>query len=214
MRGTGGKSAALAARLICSAAVFLPAVAGPRSPQNSTITAQAVGVEEIALVVDPARCKVHYTLDSSVHTVHGTFNVKSGSVHFDPDTGKAAGEIVVYATSGDSGNSSRDAKMHKEILESFKYPEVAFRLTRVEGKLSRTGDSDVKLHGVMLLHGQEREMVVPVHAQLAADHWTGTASFPVPYMEWGLKDPSNWLLKVKPVVNIELEMAGSTSHQK
>ena len=214
MRGTGGKSADLAARLICSVAVFLPALPGPRSAQNATVTAQPVGVEEIALVVDPARCKVQYTLDSSVHTVHGTFNVKSGSVRFDPDTGKAGGEIVVYATSGDSGNSSRDAKMHKEILESFKYPEVAFRLTRVEGKLSRTGDSGVKLHGVMLLHGQEREMVVPVHARLAADHWTGTASFPVPYMEWGLKDPSNWLLKVKPVVNIELEMAGSTSHQK
>jgi len=163
-------------------------------------------------VVDPARCKVHYTLDSSVHTVHGAFNVKGGSVHFDPDTGKAGGEIVVYATSADSGNSSRDAKMHKEILESPKYPEVAFRPTRVEGQLSRTGDSDVKLHGVMLLHGQEHEMVVPV--ELAADHWTGTASFPVPYMEWGLKDPSNWLLKVKPVVNIELELAASTSNQK
>jgi polyisoprenoid-binding protein YceI len=192
----------------------LATVAGARSAQNATVTAQPVGIAEIVLLVDPASCKVHYTLDSSVHTVHGMFNVKGGTVHFDPDTGKAGGEIVVYATSGDSGNSSRDAKMHKEILESPKYPEVAFRPTRVEGKLSRAGDSEVKLHGVMLLHGKEHEMVVPVHAQLAADHWTGTASFPVPYIEWGLKDPSNWLLKVKPVVNIELEMAGSTGNQK
>jgi len=42
MPGTGGKSAALAARLICSVAVFLPTLAGPRSAQNATVTAQPV----------------------------------------------------------------------------------------------------------------------------------------------------------------------------
>jgi len=31
----------------------------------------------------------------------------------------------------------------------------------------------------------------------------------VPYIQWGIKDPSNWLLKVKPVVSVELEMTGS-----
>src|SRR6516225_7193934 len=165
MRGTGGKSAALAARLICSVAVFLPALPGPRSAQNATVTAQPAGVEEIALMVDPARCNVHYTLDSSVHTVHGTFNVKSGSVHFDPDTGKAGGEIVVYATSGDSGNSSRDAKMHKEVLESAKYPDVVFHPTQVEGKVARTGNSDVKLRGTFVIHGAEHELIVPVQAE-------------------------------------------------
>jgi polyisoprenoid-binding protein YceI len=104
--------------------------------------------------------------------------------------------------------------MHKEILESPKYPDAVFRPTQVEGKVTRDGNSDVKLHGVMLLHGKEHEIVVPVHAQLTAEHWAGTASFPVPYIEWGLKDPSSWLLKVKPVVNIELEMAGSANTEK
>jgi polyisoprenoid-binding protein YceI len=130
-------------------------------------------------------------------------------VHFDPESGKAGGEIVVYAASGDSGNSSRDARMHKEVLQSEKYPDALFHPEQVEGKVARTGASEVKLHGVLVLRGQEHEIIVPVRAQLTADRWTGTASFPVPYIEWGMKDPSNWLLKVKPVVNVELEMGGS-----
>lgn len=214
MPSTSRKWIVLATGLICGISFFLPAVATPPAAQNTTAAAQPVGVQEVVLVLDPVQCKVHYTVDSSLHTVHGTFNLKSGTVHFDPESGKAGGEIVVYATSGESGNSSRDARMHKEILETPKYPDAIFRPTMVEGKVSRTGDSDVKMHGVMKLHGKDYEMVVPVHAQLAAEHWTGTASFPVPYIEWGLKDPSNWLLKVKPIVDIEVEMAGTTSNQK
>jgi polyisoprenoid-binding protein YceI len=177
-------------------------------PQKQA-TAQTA-TQEVVLVLDPAQSKVHYSVDSTLHTVHGTFNLKSGTVHFDPESGKAGGEVVVYATSGDSGNSSRDEKMHKEILESAKYPDVAFRPTQVEGKVARTGDSNVKLRGTILLHGQEHEIVVPVHAQLAADRWAGTGNFEVPYIQWGMKNPSTWLLKVKPVVNVELQLAGST----
>jgi hypothetical protein len=31
----------------------------------------------------------------------------------------------------------------------------------------------------------------------------------VPYIAWGMKNPSNFLLKVKPVVNIEMETGGA-----
>jgi polyisoprenoid-binding protein YceI len=141
--------------------------------------------------------------------VHGTFAVKSGTIHFDPETGKAGGEVIVLAKSGDSGNSSRDQRMHKEILETAKFPDAVFRPVQVEGKVARAGNSDVKLRGVISLHGAEHEIIVPVHAELESDRWEGTARFDVPYVQWGIKDPSNWLLKVKPVVNVELQMTGS-----
>ena len=204
MQITGWKSAGMALRAIVGVAVFLSAVAAPSVSQPTSATASAV-----TLSIDPAESKVHYTVDSTLHTVHGTFNIKRGSVTFDPAGGKASGEIVVYVTSGDSGNSSRDERMHKEILEAKKYPEATFRPTQVEGAVTLAGGFDVKVYGIINLHGQEHEMVSAVHAEMAADHWKGTAKFDVPYIQWGIKDPSNWLLKVKPVVNVELEMVGT-----
>jgi polyisoprenoid-binding protein YceI len=185
----------------------------------TTAVAQAqtasAALQEVTLEVDPAQSRVHYTVDTTLHTVHGTFALKIGSqIHFDPDSGKTGGEVMVYATSGDSGNSSRDEKMHKEVLESSKYPDVIFRPTQIEGKVSRKGASDVKLHGVLILHGSEHEIVAQVHAEIEGDHWKGTASFDVPFIQWGLKDPSNWMLKVKPVVNVELEMMGPVKDAK
>jgi len=203
MRFANAKSAMAAAGFLVATAVVLSALAAPPRPQ-----ANVPAPQEVVLVLDPTQSKVHYTVDSTLHTVHGTFNLKSGNVHLDPESGKASGEIIVFATSGESGNSSRDERMHKEILQTRQYPDAVFHPKQIEGKVSRTGPSDVQLHGVILLHGQEHEMVSAVHAELAANHWTGTAKFDVPYIQWGIKDPSNWLLKVKPVVHVEVEMAG------
>jgi len=50
---------------------------------------------------------------------------------------------------------------------------------------------------------------VAVQAELAVDHWTGNATFTVPFIDWGLKNTSNFLLKVNHAVEIELELKGS-----
>jgi len=199
-----------AAIAVLGLALFLAAAAAPPRPlaappaQAST----AAPASEIVLALDPAQSKVHWTVDSTLHTVHGSFNLKSGTLHFDPQTGKASGAIVVYATSGDSGNANRDARMHKEILETAKFPEATFHPTQIEGPISPTGASDIKLRGTFNLHGADHDLTAQVHADLASDHWTATAKFEVPYIAWGIKDPSNFLLKVKPVVNVELEISG------
>jgi len=190
---------------IAGLAIFLSGAAA-----NPRLQSAPASRSEIALTLDPTQSKAHYTVDSTLHTVHGTFNLKSGSIHFDPSTGKAGGEIVVFATSGESGNDSRDKRMHKEILETGKYPEVVFHPTHVEGKVAASGPSDVKLHGIFSIHGADHELTALVHAELAGDHWTGTGKFEVPYVTWGIKDPSNFFLKVKHVVNVELEMSGAT----
>jgi polyisoprenoid-binding protein YceI len=176
----------------------LPQHAAPQPPAN-----------EIVLGIDPAQSKVHWTLDSTLHTVHGTFALKRGTFHLDPASDKASGEIVVDATSGNSGNDGRDKKMHKEVLESGKYAEVIFRPDRVEGKIMPQGTFTVQVHGLFVLHGNEHELTVPVQAELAGDHWTGRAKFSVPFIDWGLKNPSSFLLKVNHVVEIELELKGS-----
>jgi polyisoprenoid-binding protein YceI len=205
----GRKSAWATVSGIFGIAVLLSAAPLLPRPQAGQASAQ-----EIALELDPGPSKVHYSVDSTLHTIHGTFALKSGAVHFDPESGKAGGEISVFATSGDSGNSGRDERMHSEILETAKYPDAIFRPEQIEGKVALSGASDVKVRGVILLHGQEHQIVAAVHAELTGDRWKGTAKFDVPYVQWGIKNPSNWLLKVKPVVNVDLEMSGAVRSAK
>jgi polyisoprenoid-binding protein YceI len=190
------------------AALFLATVA-PRAPAQSQPAPKPAS--EIVLTVDPAQSTVHFTVGSTLHNVHGTFAFKSGAIHFDPATGKAGGEFLVDTASGESGDDSRDARMKKEILEAPKFPEMIFHPTEVEGKVDPSGASDVKLHGIFSIHGADHEITAIVHAQLTGDRWTATAQFDVPYIAWGIKNPSNFFLKVKPVVNVDLEMSGRQS---
>lgn len=169
---------------------------------------------ETVLTLDPAQSKVHFSVESTLHTVHGTFTLKGGTLHFDPNTGKASGEIVVLAPTGESGNGSRDKRMHKEILETAKYPEIVFHPALVDGKVAQAGTSDVKLTGVLTIHGTDHDLSTPVHADLSGGRWHATCRFEVPYVRWGIKDPSNFLLKVKPVATVELEMSGEVSTAK
>ena len=67
--------------------------------------------------------KIAYELGATLHSVHGTFQLKSGKIRFNPATGEASGSVIVDATTGQSGNDSRDSRMHREIILSQKFPE-------------------------------------------------------------------------------------------
>src|SRR5579872_6843533 len=191
--------------LIVVASVMLAACAWPQTPELEAQTNAA----EITLNLDPVQSKVHWTLGSTLHTVHGTFALKRGTVRIDPAAGSAGGEFVADATSGESGNEGRDKKMHREILESGRYAEVVFRPKRIDGKILTQGSSNVQVHGTFLLHGSEHELIVPVQAELSGNRWKGSAKFSVPYIQWGLKSPNTFLLKADPAVEIELELSGT-----
>jgi polyisoprenoid-binding protein YceI len=99
--------------------------------------------------------------------------------------------------------------MHKEVLETSKYPDAIFRPTQVEGSVARSGASDVKLHGIFTLHGSDHEVIAAVHVEMSPGTWKASCKFDVPYIAWGLKDPGNFLLKVNPVVGVEMDALGT-----
>jgi polyisoprenoid-binding protein YceI len=90
--------------------------------------------QEATLNFAPAETAIKFTLGDVLHTVHGNFNLKSGQIHFVPTSNAISGEIVVDATTGNSGSSARDRRMHREILESARYSEVIFHQTELRGK--------------------------------------------------------------------------------
>jgi polyisoprenoid-binding protein YceI len=163
---------------------------------------------ESIVELDPARTTITFTLADVLHTVHGAFQLKRGSLKFDSATGVASGEIVVDAASGDSGNGTRDKRMHKEILESARFPEAVFTADRVTGELASSGRSQVEVHGTFQIHGTTHELTLPFQAEVKGGELAASASFVIPYVQWGMKNPSNFLLKVSDKIQMNVQAAG------
>jgi polyisoprenoid-binding protein YceI len=164
--------------------------------------------EEILLELDPVATHIEFTLGSLLHTVHGHFALKQGRIRLDPANGRSSGELIVDATSGASGSASRDRRMHKEILDSQHYPELTFIPDRVDGKIDFSGTSEVQLHGLLKIHGTTHEVVLPVTAQMTQGQITATATLAIPYVSWGMKNPSTLFLRVNDNVDVIIRAVG------
>ena len=165
---------------------------------------------ENSFQLDPTKTEVNFTLHDPLHTVHGSFKLKRGAIQFDQATGKASGEIVIDVASGASGNGSRDKRMQKEVLESQKYPEAIFIPDSIQGRLETEGESQLSLHGVFKIHGADHEMTLQLLIDaLGGGRYNATTHFSIPYVEWGMKDPSNFLLKVDKKVELEVKAAAT-----
>ena len=163
--------------------------------------------------LDPARTQINFTLSDILHTVHGTFQAKRGTVEFDPATGAASGAIVIDAASGVSGNKGRDQKMHRDILQSDRYREITFEPKRLLGQVAPQGTSQVQIQGAFTLHGMTRPMTIAAAVDAAGDNLTVTMRFPVAYTQWGVKNPSTFILRVSDKVDIDVRATGRLAPQ-
>jgi len=179
--------------LIAVCAILL---ASPAFAQNQTFT------------INPASSEVNFSLGGNTHAVHGVFHVKNGAVHFDRAAGKIDGIIVVDAGSGNSGNQSRDQKMTNEVLEASHFAEVSFVPQSYQGTINPAGDSTIQVTGAFTLHGTRHDLTVPMQLHIEGSALTAKTHFTIPYVKWGLKDPSVFILKVAKEVNIDLNLQG------
>ncbi len=180
---------------IAAAAQSTPAPLSTPTPQES-------------VQLDPARTRIEFTLGDVLHTVHGTFQLKGGTLQFDPANGVIGGALVVDATSGDSGSRSRDKKMNKEVLESSKYPEIIFTPQRFTGHLNPQGTSQVAVQGLFRIHGADHPITLMMPVHITGNQLTATTHFEIPYEQWGMKNPSTFILRVSNKVYIDLTAVG------
>ena len=164
--------------------------------------------QETTFLLDPEKTIVSFTLGASFHTVHGTFRVKGGAIRFDPSTGVASGNVVVDATSGQTGNQKRDRTMHRDVLQSQRYPEITFTPTRVSGNIPPQGQSRVQVEGIIRLQQSDHPVTLPFQVQANGNELRATTLFIVPYVAWGLKNPSNFLLHVADKVELTVVATG------
>jgi polyisoprenoid-binding protein YceI len=158
--------------------------------------------------VNPDSSQVTFTLGGNTHHVQGTFHVQSGSIDFDSRAQKISGLLVVDAASGNSSEPSRDKKMNTDVLDTAHFAEVTFAPSSYQGAIAPSGDSTIQVSGVFTLHGTPHDLTLPMQIHIDGTNLTAKGHFMVPYVKWGLKDPSIFVLKVAKEVDIDLDLRG------
>jgi polyisoprenoid-binding protein YceI len=175
----------------------------------SVILAPAALAQQQTFVANPDASEVRITLNTTHEVVNGTFHVQSGSIVFGPS--KMSGLVTVLAGSGETGNGSRDKKMKKEILKVEQYATVSFEPKSYTGTIAPSGDSAIQATGTFTLLGTGHEITIPIDVHLQDTTATAKAHFVVPYIQWGLKDPSFLFWKADKDVAIDLSLTGRLS---
>ena len=175
----------------------------------AVILAPAALSQHQTFVVNPDASEVKMTLKTTHEIVNGTFHIQSGSIEFDRSTPKMSGLVVVLAGSGKTGNDSRDKKMNKDILKVDQYTTVSFAPKTYTGIITPTGDSTIQVSGVFTLLGNSHDLTIPMQIHMDGSKGAAKAQFVVPYVQWGLKNPSFLIWKAENDVAIDLSLVGN-----
>jgi hypothetical protein len=68
----------------------------------------------------------------------------------------------------------------------------------------------VQLHGVFAIHGVEHEILLPVTVDAGGGQYNVIGIFEVPYVKWGMKNPSTLMLRVDDKVEIVIHSVAHT----
>ena len=167
--------------------------------------------QQQTFVANPDASEVKMTLKTTHEVVNGTFHIQSGSLVFDRGAPAMSGSVVVLAGSGKTGNGSRDKKMNKDILDVEQHATVSFEPKSYSGSIAPSGDSTIQVTGIFTLLGTPHEITIPILVHLEGTTATAKAHFVVPYIQWGLKDPSFLFWKADKEVAIDLFLTGRLS---
>jgi polyisoprenoid-binding protein YceI len=161
--------------------------------------------------VNPDASEVKMTLKTTHELVNGTFHAQSGSIEFDRGNSRMSGSVIVLAASGKTGNDSRDKKMKNDILQVERYTTVSFEPKSYAGDIASSGDSTIQVTGTFTLLGTPHEITIPILVHLDGASATAKAHFVLPYVQWGLKNPSFLIWKAENDVAVDLILTGRLS---
>jgi len=175
----------------------------------AAFAAVAAHAEQRVLVLDPQATQVSFVLQATGHDVEGALGLKAGRIAFDPASGAASGEIAIDLKSAATGNKSRDNQMQKDVLETDSYPLAVFRAEKLRGSVPESGSGQITLDGTLSLHGSEHKVSLLAKVEVQGGRLKAETEIPIPFVEWGLHDPSILMLRVAKVVSVKVLARGT-----
>jgi len=165
------------------------------------------------LDLDQEVTEITFELGATLHTVRGTARLRQGRVLFDPAAGSASGRIVVDAKSLSTGNERRDRVMHKKVLDSLEFPEIWFTPELMRGRFEPSGESRLTVEGAFYLRGAEHPLTVEVVTRTSEASLSAELEFTIPYVAWGVEDPSRVFLRVAKEVKVRVVAGGNLTER-
>jgi hypothetical protein len=99
--------------------------------------------------------------------------------------------------------------MHSDVLESERFPEVVFLPKRLSDYRGDARQGKVTIHGRIQIHGSEHELAIPAEATFDDSRVQLRSRFLLPYVKWGMKDVSTFVLRVGKTVEVSVEATGT-----
>ncbi len=96
-------------------------------------------------------------------------------------------------------------------MEVEQHATVSFEPKSYAGVIAPSGDSTIQVTGIFTLLGTPHEITIPILVHLEGTTAAAKAHFVVPYIQWGLKNPSFLIWKADNDVAIDLFLVGSIS---
>jgi polyisoprenoid-binding protein YceI len=139
----------------------------------------------------------------------------SGEINLLEDIDQSQFQITVQAASlkvaSDASDKDRreiERTMNEDVLESGRYPEIAYSCSSIASSKTGEGQYWSALNGELTLHGVTRNLTVPTRVFISADTLKAAGSFSILQSDYGIKPVSvaGGSLKVKDEVKFVFDM--------
>jgi polyisoprenoid-binding protein YceI len=116
--------------------------------------------------------------------------------------------LLLVEDVSDDAHREISAALRDVVLETSKYPEIAFRSRSVSATRNDDGSYDVKLAGELTLHGVKRKLIVPVHVTTAPDGLRATGTLELRQSDFRIKPFTfaKGTVKVRDTVAISFDL--------
>jgi polyisoprenoid-binding protein YceI len=162
---------------------------------------------ETALTLDREKSRLEYDVRSTFENFTGRVLVYAPEISVDPASGRVLhAQLRFRFADMSSGNDERDLHM-RNWQNTDQFPEVVYALTSLEPAAE---PETFTARGVLLFHGQSREIVFPVKITRAKTLWTIAGETALDVRDFGLTPLRKFLVaRVNPVVKVRFQLTGT-----
>jgi len=215
-RGRGAHQLVLPGLVLAALIAVGPDVTRASEGEPGPAAATAPTDRDVVYGIDPPGSGVTFVLRTTWHDVRGrsggvTGTIRSRSGDLFDDAGV---DVVVDATTMETGNARRDRKMHEEFLLTATWPVIRFRsgapphvIGRIVEGATEAGDAiRFTLSGDLEIRGATRPVVLALTARREGEGWRVTGEHEVSLQEYGIPDPSILINRVRDTVTVSLSI--------